>query len=300
MKRNRKFLCLVLLGCLLFTEVPAVQAREERQVVTCCAALPEPTLPGTGETVSILLIGQDKKPEEPGQRSDSMILCTLCPENKTMTMTSILRDLYVEIPGHGKNRINAAYAFGGAQLLEKTLQKNLGVQVEGSVEVDFKHFSALMDLLGGVPMEIRQDEAREINRVVPGSDLHEGSAVLSGDQALAYARIRKLDPDSDVSRSKRQRKVLEQIYCQYQAASAKELIRVMGQALPMISTDMKKRDLLSFAGSMLPIMSDLRVQSLRIPAPGTYRDLTVGNMAVLDADLQANRVLLQKILSPGK
>ena len=297
-KKFGAILCAMLAGGLAMTGGLGVSAREQLQPMIQSESQ-NPTLPEHQKTVSILLIGQDHKPEEPGARSDSMILCTICPENKSMTMTSILRDLYVEIPGHGKNRVNAAYAFGGAELLEKTLKQNLGIEVEGSVEVDFEHFSRLMDLLGGVPMELRQDEAREINRVVPDSDLHAGSAILSGDQALAYARIRKLDPDSDVSRSKRQRKVLEQIYGQYQAASARELVRVLREALPMINTNMKKSDIFKFAGVLLPIMNDLKVESRRIPAPGTYRDLTVNHMAVLDADLRANRDLVRELQSPA-
>lgn len=269
--------------------------REEEKAESCFAM---PRLPGPAETINLLLIGQDKKPQEPGSRSDSMILCSICPDTKVMTFTSILRDLYVEIPGHGKNRVNAAYAFGGPRLLKVTLQKNLGLVVDGYAEVDFENFAALMDLLGGVPLELRKDEAREISRVVPGSQLHEGSCILTGEEALAYSRIRNLDSDADVSRTERQRKVLEAVFHQYQDASAETLIEAVRQAIPMVKTDLKLREILALGGKVLPMIKNLEIKSFRIPAPGTYRDLEVDSMAVLDADLEANRKYLGEILCP--
>lgn len=146
------------------------------------------------DIINILLIGQDRREDETRARSDSMILCTFRKSEKKLTMTSFLRDTYVKIPGYGQNRINVAYAAGGMSLLNKTLENNFGVHIDGNVEVDFYQFADIVDLLGGVEVDLRNDEAQWVNRET-GSGLSEGTNLLNGQQALAYARIRKLDAD---------------------------------------------------------------------------------------------------------
>ena len=102
------------------------------------------------DIINILLIGQDRREDETRARSDSMILCTFRKSEKKLTMTSFLRDTYVKIPGYGQNRINVAYAAGGMPLLNKTLENNFGVHIDGNVEVDFYQFADIGYLLGGV------------------------------------------------------------------------------------------------------------------------------------------------------
>ena len=120
---------------------------------------------GTGSgIVNILLIGQDRREGEETARSDSMILCTSPRKTGDVTMTSFLRDLYVPIPGHRSNRINAAYSEGGTALLDDTLRENFGLHIDGNIEVDFSQFAQIIDLLGGVELELRKDEAAEINK----------------------------------------------------------------------------------------------------------------------------------------
>lgn len=112
------------------------------------------------DIINILLIGQDRREDETRARSDSMILCTFHKSEKKLTMTSFLRDTYVKIPGYGQNRINVAYAAGGMPLLNKTLENNFGVHIDGNVEVDFYQFADIVDLLGGVEVDLRNDEAQ--------------------------------------------------------------------------------------------------------------------------------------------
>ena len=116
------------------------------------------------DIINILLIGQDRREDETRARSDSMILCTFHKSEKKLTMTSFLRDTYVKIPGYGQNRINVAYAAGGMSLLNKTLENNFGVHIDGNVEVDFYQFADIVDLLGGVEVDLRNDEAQWVNR----------------------------------------------------------------------------------------------------------------------------------------
>ena len=251
---------------------------------------------GTGSgIVNILLIGQDRREGEQTARSDTMILCTYHRKTGNITVTSFLRDLYVPIPGHHDNRINAAYSTGGTALLDETLRKNFDLHIDGNIEVDFSQFSQIIDLLGGVRLELREDEAAEINKET-GSSLSAGLQTLNGQQALAYSRIRKLDADGDFSRTGRQRKLVDALVSSYRNISWKELLLLIDALLPLISTDMNYGRLVLLAMEILPKLSDTQIASQRIPADGTFTDASIDGMAVLQADLETNRQLLRKTL----
>lgn len=245
-------------------------------------------------TVNILLIGQDHREGEREQaRSDSMILCSFHKDTDELTMTSILRDLYVPIPGHHDNRINAAYSYGGMSLLKQTIEENFGISIQGCVEVDFSQFSQIVEVLGGVELELRQDEADYINKET-GSSLRSGLQRLSGPEALTYSRIRSLDADSDFSRTNRQRKVLTAIFNGYRQANVSQLLNLVREVLPMITTDLNRGQLVLLAAELAPHLSGCEISSQRIPADGTFTDQTIDGMAVLVADMEKNRLLLQK------
>ncbi|MEE1035647.1 MAG: LCP family protein [Oscillospiraceae bacterium] len=245
--------------------------------------------------VNILLIGQDRRPGESRARSDTMILCTFNKHTKTLTMTSFLRDLYVEIPGYQDNRINAAYAAGGMSLLNETLKENFGIHIDGNIEVDFNQFAQIVDLLGGVTMELRQDEADVINRDAPGT-VSAGTQLLTGQQALAYARIRSLDADGDFSRTNRQRKVISALLDAYKNASLSTVLSLLDDILPMITTDMNDVKIIAYATELFPMLSGADIVSQRIPADGSYSGKMINGMSVLVADMEASRHLLEDTL----
>lgn len=254
-------------------------------------------LAGDGDdTVNILLIGQDRRENEGRTRSDTMILCSFNKRTKKLTMASFLRDLYVPIPGYGSDRLNSAYVFGGMELLDRTIEEDFGVRVDGNVEVDFSQFTEVVDTLGGVELDIRADEAEVIN-FEAGSNISAGVNRLNGLQALAYARIRKLDADGDFSRTSRQRKVLDALLTAYRSASIPTMLALTTKILPMITTDMTPLEIVGHSMAIFPYLSSAEVVSLHIPVSGTFSDQNIDGMAVLVPDLPANRDILREALA---
>lgn len=251
--------------------------------------------PGNKDVVNILLIGQDRVEGETRARSDSMILCTFNKKAKTLTMTSFLRDLYVNIPGFGSNRINAAYTFGGMELLNRTLENNFDVTVDANVEVDFGQFATIVDMLGGVEIELRADEARVI-REETGTEVYEGMQLLDGNQALTYSRIRKLDADGDFARTNRQRKVMSAMLDTYKNADMKTILSMVDDLLPMVNTDLNAVEMVKYTMELFPILSKAEIISQRIPADNAYEGRKIDGMSVLVPDMEAARELLRSTI----
>lgn len=180
----------------------------------------------TGEARTFVLVGSDTREglddlenfgQAGGQRSDVVMLVRLDPETGSARMLSIPRDLRVEIPGQGTNKINAAYAFGGPSLLVETLKSNLDVEANHYVEIDFVGFQGLIDEVGGIEISFPYP-ARDAKS---GLNVDAGTQVLNGEEALAYARSRSYQElrngswasveANDIGRTKRQQEVIRGI-----------------------------------------------------------------------------------------
>ena len=253
-------------------------------------------LSGDDGVINILLIGQDRREGQSRARSDAMILCTFHPEKGRLTLTSFLRDLWVRIPGYRDNKLNAAYAAGGMQLLDRTLEENFGITIDASVEVDFSRFARIIDLLGGVELTLRKDEAAHLNKCL-GSSLAEGPNSLSGEQALCYCRIRKLDPDADFSRTARHRKLLNGLLCKYREVSLSQMLEILEELLPLVTTDMTRQQLIGYAAALFPVLDDMELVSQRIPADGAYTTPVIRGMSVVLPDMEAARALLRRTMT---
>lgn len=249
----------------------------------------------SSQIINILLIGQDRREGEGRARSDAMILCTINKAKKTLTMTSFLRDLYVQIPGYQDNRINASYAIGGMKLLEKSLEANFGVLVDGCVEVDFNGFKTAIDLAGGVDVELTNAEANYLNQHRWENDLGKvftaGMNHMNGQQALAYSRIRAID--SDFGRTKRQQNVIGSLLNKAKGMSLGDMDRLLRAILPCLTTNMTNSQILGLAADILPMVGQLQTTRLQIPAPGTYQNVYIRGMAVLLPNFDQNRLILK-------
>ena len=251
------------------------------------------TIGGDDNIVNIMLIGQDRRPGEDRARSDSMILVTFNKEKKTITMTSFMRDLYVKIPGgYLDNRINTSYSLGGMELLDQTLYENFGVVVDANVEVDFKQFRTIIDLLGGVEIELDEAEARYINKKMNTRDVEPGLQVLNGRQALWYARNRSTGGNSDFGRTNRQRTVLNALIEAYKNKPLHEMIGLLDDILPLITTDLTQGEIISYVTALFPMFTECEIVTQHIPVQGGYYDATIRGMQVLVPNMEVNRQAL--------
>lgn len=257
------------------------------------------------DVVNILLIGQDRREGQSRQRSDTMILATLNLEENKVSLTSFMRDLYVQIPGYSDNRMNAAYVFGGMELLDEVMETNFGIQIDGNVEVDFSGFETIIDLLGGIELELTQAEAdyicgRTQNVLYPQpyreewQNLTEGINTLTGEQALVHARNRSIG-NSDYARTERQRDVLMACFEKVKDAGTFQLLSLIDDAFDMITTDITHGEMLGYAWNILDMGFD-NIESYRIPQEGAYRSAVIRQMQVLVPDLEMCRSYLEEIL----
>lgn len=267
---------------------------------------PDEYIKKTPKVINILLVGQDMRDGQTWKLSDSMILFTINQEEKTLTMTSFLRDMYVKLPnyaGHtcGYNRINTCYSLGyswngtiGAmEMLDQCLLENFGVQVDYNVEIDFVAFEKIVDIMGGVDIELTRAEANHMNKSTNWG-LSEGVNHLNGEQALAYARIRKID--NDFYRTNRQRTVINVLIEKCRGLSLGELNELLQTILPMVTTDMDSSVITEYALDLLPLIPELEVTSQAIPAEGTYYYANKGTeeepLEVIVPNLEKNRQIL--------
>lgn len=250
--------------------------------------------------VNILLIGQDRRPGQGTQRSDSMILVTFNKNTRSITLTSIMRDQYVNIPGYGNDKLCHAYQYGGMKLLDQTLYDHFGVEIDGNIEVDFSGFETIIDLLGGVQIELTRAESEHMYTEY-GLSLDSGMNLLSGEEALVYARIRMID--NDYRRAERQRKVLLSLIETYKGQSLSTMLALVEELLPLVTTDIPKDRVLSYALELFPMLSGAQIDTMRIPVDGTF---TGGYIKVssthrmwcqYNIDFEANRQILRKIFA---
>lgn len=241
--------------------------------------------------INILLIGQDRYKNQSRQRSDAMILCTINTEKKTLVMTSLMRDMYVQLPihdgtGYVKNRINANYPIGGMEMLNECIRMNFGIDIDHNIEVDFSGFEQVIDLIGGVDIELTWQEAA----VIQGG-AYAGKCHLNGKQALEYSRIRKLD--SEFIRTSRQRKVMVAVINQIRGLSLTELTDLANSLFPLITTDMTNSDIVKYVLEFFPLLPELKITTQRVPHETTYYSAMIDGMAVIVPDLEANIAFLK-------
>ena len=256
---------------------------------------------------NILLIGNDSRENGEDGRSDAMILLSISSKTKKIYMTSLLRDMYVDIPGHKGNRLNAAYSYGGAELLMETIEQNFDIHISRYVLVNFEAFANLVDAVGGVDLELSSKEMEYVNGYLveynillgrpEGTDYFEdtsgGMVHLNGPQALAYCRNRYIG--TDFGRTERQRKVLTEVIHNLPKAVLTNPQELIDGLMPNLTTNLTQMECYRLS-LMAPKVVTYDIIQNSIPLEGTYKDATIREMAVLEVDFEANRKFLQENL----
>ncbi len=248
-----------------------------------------------GEIYNILLIGSDTREQFDSGRSDTMILISINRQQKRIVATSFLRDLYVKLPQRGYDKINAAYAWGGVEMLLDTLEYNFSLHIDKYISVDFLSFVKVVDILGGIDVDVQEDELFWCNQYIHASNLLLGEPEysdylekadgsfqhLSGKQALAYSRFRYVG-NGDFTRTERQRKVINIIFEKMKKISPKTLIELLDSILPMVTTNIPTGEFLEII-AILPEMSRYDIVSWSVP-DDNYKYLTIDGVSSIGID----------------
>ena len=255
------------------------------------------------DLLNILLLGIDARKKGQVSRTDTMILLSIDPRTHRMSMVSFMRDLYLPIhEGYEDSRLNHAYEIGGLAFLYECLENNFGLHIDGSVLVDFGQFAGLVDIIGGVDIQLTEAEAEHLKsnivdytgNSVSASALHAGVCHLDGNAALAYCRIRKLD--DDFHRTARQRAVMTALFNKMKSADLNTLNDLLNKAMSMSATDMSNADIWTSAAKVLPYLASTELSSYRIPCDGSCQGVYIRGMSVVQAVQKTNIDYLKSVL----
>ena len=249
-----------------------------------------------GGEIKTLLLGSDARGGGDHGRSDTLMIGYYNKHTNETKLVSIMRDTYVNIPGHGMQKINAAFSLGGPELLRKTIKENFGVDINYYAVVDFAGFPKLIDLLApnGITVDIPEKMSYGI-----GMTLQPGTQTLHGDKLLGYVRFRH-NAESDFGRIKRQQEVLGKV--KEQAMRPKSIIKLpklLGMIDPYVETNVSNGTMLSIAKGMVT-GSTKNMETLRIPVEGSYTNERTSVGLVLNPNLEQNKQALQAFLSGKK
>lgn len=251
--------------------------------------------------INVLLVGLDSKDGlERGGNSDSLILVSLNKKTEKISMCSFFRDSWCYMNVGGTDRyakINSSYMHGGSAALIDTIERNFKIDVDYYVAVDFSSFRDIIDALGGINVPIQEYEANYINRTNPDFHIEPGESVhLTGKQALVFARIRKSDYDSDVSRTRRQRQVISSLIDSAKNASLSQLNDTLDTLFKYVKTDLTKSQILSYATQALTKgWINYEISQFALSDSDIFKTGYVGSAAVvfMDFPLAAQRVQTQ-------
>ncbi|WP_338472104.1 LCP family protein [Niallia sp. XMNu-256] len=241
---------------------------------------------------NVLLIGSDSRGEDRA-RSDTIMVAQYHPEKHSYKLISIMRDTYVDIPNHGKNKINTAFAIGGPELLRKTIKENFDVDVQYYAIIDFEGFVHLIDeaFPDGVEIEVEKAMSKYI-----GVTLEPGLQRLDGEHLLGYVRFRH-DAMGDFNRVERQQKALKEVAAQFSSIQTlTKLPKLVGVVKPFVNTNMNTSDII-YIGKDYLTKDNRNIETLRIPVDGEYEPQRISGVGeVLRIDLEANSEAIETFL----
>ncbi len=216
---------------------------------------------------NVLLTGTDARPGETASRTDSMMILTIDNVNKSVKLTSLARDTYVQLPGRNPGKLNTAYFWGKESMLFETIENEFGIRVDKIVQVDFNALMSIVDVVGGVEVDVPENNITEINKyakecygIYTSSNKGEfqpltsgGKQTLNGYQALSFSRVRKVD--SAIARDDRQKEVLVAIADKSKSMPVTKYPQLLNSVLPYIKTNIDSSELLKLGMTALGIIN---------------------------------------------
>lgn len=273
----------------LLAEDPTGSYADDFETEPMDTTVPKETSPDygkTGKVINVLLIGQDAREGEESKNADTVILVTINKETKKITMTSFLRDAYVSLNGledingslhYGATKLTLVYAMGymyggdlGAMhLMDRVIEKNFGPVVDHNIEVSMDAFDACINALGGVAINLDEDEAKYMNNYFKDYDdrvYEAGENLLDGWAAEVYVRTRHANyGDNDFNRTDRQRAVVAQVLEKVKNKSLLEINKLVDSLLPFVLTDMSNKDMTNYILEILPLLPEMTLDSIQCP-----------------------------------
>lgn len=272
------------------------------------------------EVINILLVGADKNLDEQdageaARRSDSMMIATLDMKNKKLKVSSLMRDMYVPIPGHGSQKLNAAYSLGGMPLLYETIVSNFGIKADGYAEVNFDAFVEVINAVGGVEATLTESEAENLNdtnyiKRKKFRNVKVGKQVLNGYQALGYCRIRHgkwkngrypavltaSGKGDDYGRAERQRLVIQALFKKLKSMSITKWMELIDLILPNVKTDLKEDQIYSYLLAVVR-MGTTEIHQFSLPIDNGYTSQSINGQDCLVPDIAANKKALTNFIN---
>ena len=261
----------------------------------------------TADSINILLIGVDRRAQTGNANADTVMIATIDRKNSRLKLTSLMRDMVVDIPGHGYDKLNSAASKGGIALLLETINANFKLNITQYVMVDFTMFTKVVNAIGGVTISMTAQEISAANDCIAGlnkqlgvSNLWDGfifanpgNVKLSGKQALGYARIRKID--SDYARTNRQFKVLMAAFANFMNLSLTKQYALLYDILPLVETNLSDAEILFDLSVALGTKAN-GLLSFRVPADDMHESGHYNRKSVLLADVPANAQVLHEFI----
>lgn len=239
--------------------------------------------------VNILLIGCDKSANKMGGRSDTLIIASV--KDGTVKLTSVARDLYVEIPYmHGlMDRINQAYSIGGAMLAMSTINNLFNLNIQKYVAIDFDGLKAAVDILGGVEVTLQGSEGSYVDKTMQHKT---GTFLLDGVQSLRYVRLRSID--NDFGRTERQRKFLTSLISKA-TENYTNMLASVAELMRYVDTNMPLQEIVRL-GTGVAKADELVIKTFCVPAEGSFTYSTIKGKSVITAKIEQNKYALQAFI----
>ncbi|CEO32452.1 LCP family protein [Paraclostridium sordellii] len=298
MKINKKIIVILLLIIFIPAGILTFMIKENHKKEEIAKKEAKQEALKNEKSMNIALFGLDRRSKEEKSRADSIMVANINFETKTINLVSILRDTLVDIKGHGKDKLNHSYAYGGPELSMETINSNFDLDINKYVSVDFFSLAKVIDIIGGVDIDLKDYEANQINqnlneinsieKLPKETDYIQGSGLknLNGRQAVAYCRIRK-EGNGDYERTQRQRNVLKAILLKYEKLDSGKRFEVGMEMMSQVNTNIPINDIKDLQNKILSDR-DFTINQHMIPFEGSFETKIIDKKWVIDANMKEN------------